>query len=67
MDLNKNATYHARTKHVDVIYHWISEVIEKNLMKLEKIHTDKNPLDIMTNVVSKGKLERCSKLAELNS
>ena len=48
-------------------YHWIREVIEKNLMKLEKIHTDKNPSDMMTKVVSKGKLELCSELAGLNS
>ena len=67
MDLSKNATYHARTKHVDVRYHWIREVVEKNLMKLEKIHTDKNSSDMMTKVVSKGKLELCSKLAGLNS
>ena len=67
MDLSKNATYHAHTKYVDVRYHWIREVIEKNLMKLEKIHTDKNPSDMMTKVVSKGKLELCSELARLDS
>ena len=31
-------------------------------MKLEKIHTDKNPSDMMTKVVSKGKLELCLEL-----
>ena len=67
MDLSKNATCHARTKHVDVRYHSIHEVNEKNLMKQEKIHTDKNSSDVMTKVVSKGKLELCSELAGLNS
>ena len=67
MDLSKNATYHAHTKYVDVRYHWIRDVIEKNLMKLQKTHTDKNPSYMMTKVVSKGKLELCSELAGLNS
>ena len=53
MDLIKNATYYARTKHVDVSYHWIREVIDKNLMKFENIHTDNNPSDMMTKVMSK--------------
>ena len=67
MDFSKNATYHARTKHVDVRYLLIREIIEKNLMKLEKIHTNKNPSDMMTKVMSKEKLELYSELAGLNS
>ena len=67
MDLSKNATYHALTKHVDVRYLWIHEVINKNLMNLEKIHTDKNSLEMMTKAVPKRKLELCLELAGLNS
>ena len=48
MDLSRNATYHSRTKHINVRYHWIHKIIEKQLMKLVKIHTDKNPTDMMT-------------------
>jgi hypothetical protein len=29
IDLSKNATYHSRTKHIDVSYHWLCEVIDK--------------------------------------
>ena len=50
MDLSKNATYHSRTKHIDVRYHWIREVMEKQEMKLKKIHIDGNPSDMMTMV-----------------
>ena len=28
IDLSKNTMYHARTKHVDVRYHWIMKAIE---------------------------------------
>lgn len=64
IDLNKNVTYHARMKHIYVRYNWIKEVIDKNLMKLEKTHTEKNPSNIMAMVVSKGDL--CSELVGLN-
>lgn len=67
MDVRKNATYHACIKFVNVRYHWVHEVINKNLMKLEKIYADKNSSDTMINVVSKGKLELYSELAELYS
>lgn len=34
MDLSKNTMYHARTKNIDVRYHWLRDVIEEQLMKL---------------------------------
>jgi hypothetical protein len=42
------------------------EVIDKKQMKLEKIHTEKNPSDMLTKVVPTGKLELCSQLTGLN-
>ena len=40
--LAKNPSFHSRTKHIDVRYHWIREAVSSKLLKLEKIHTDKN-------------------------
>ena len=31
IDLSKNTMYHARTKHIDVRYHWIKKAIEEQL------------------------------------
>ncbi|CAA0824274.1 cysteine-rich RLK (RECEPTOR-like protein kinase) 8 [Striga hermonthica] len=63
LDLSKNAMYHSRTKHIDVRYHWLRQVVEEQLFKLEKIHTDKNPGDMMmTKVVIGGKLQLCAKM-----
>jgi hypothetical protein len=28
MDLSKNVTYHFRTKHIDMRFHWLRDVIE---------------------------------------
>ena len=67
MDLSKNVAYHSRTKHIDVRYHWLRDVIDKKLMKLKKIHTNHNPSDVMTKVVPNNKFELCKKLASMSS
>ena len=38
--LSKNATFHSRSKHIDVRYHWIRDVFSSKASQLEKIHTD---------------------------
>ncbi|CAA0813910.1 cysteine-rich RLK (RECEPTOR-like protein kinase) 8 [Striga hermonthica] len=62
LDLSKNAMYHSRTKHIDVRYHWLRQVVEEQQFKLEKIHTDENPADMMTKVITRGKLQLCAEL-----
>ena len=66
MDLRKNAMYHARTKHIDVRYHWLRDVIEERHLKLKKVHTDKNGADMLTKVVLGSKLDVCSKLVGMS-
>ncbi|KAH9669389.1 Integrase catalytic domain-containing protein [Citrus sinensis] len=46
--LAKNQTYHARTKHIDVKYHYVREIIESSVVLLRKIDTKDNPLDMLT-------------------
>ncbi|CAL9011601.1 unnamed protein product, partial [Prunus brigantina] len=40
--LSKNPSFHSRSKHIDVQYHWIRDVLEFKQLQLEKIHTDDN-------------------------
>ena len=35
----KNSTFHSRTKHIELKYHFIRSVLDEELLKLEKIHT----------------------------
>ena len=66
IDLSKNATYHARTKHIDVGYHWIRDVLECHSVKIVKIHTNCNPSDMMTKVLTKDKQELCLDLVGMD-
>ncbi|KAL6319704.1 hypothetical protein AAG906_026774 [Vitis piasezkii] len=36
MDLSKSTMYHSRTKHIDVRYHWLRDIVEENATKLEE-------------------------------
>ena len=55
----KNYTFDARSKHIDIKYHWIRDVLNDKLLELEKIHTDHNGLDMLTKALTREKLEIC--------
>ena len=38
--LAKNPIFHAKTKHIDVKYHFIRDMLKNKLMKLVKVHTN---------------------------
>ena len=46
--LAKNPVFHAMTKHIDVKYQFIWDVLEDKHMELVKVHTDDNPADLLT-------------------
>ncbi|MCO5567257.1 hypothetical protein L7F22_020946 [Adiantum nelumboides] len=47
IQLARNPVFHAKTKHVDVKYHFIREVLEDKRLQLVKVHTDDNPADLL--------------------
>ncbi|CAL1361567.1 unnamed protein product [Linum trigynum] len=61
--LAKNASFHARSKHIDVRYHWIRDVLEMKQLQLEKIHTDENGSDMCTKTLPREKFEFCRSAA----
>ncbi|GJR78231.1 retrovirus-related pol polyprotein from transposon TNT 1-94 [Tanacetum coccineum] len=49
--------FHKRTKHIDIRYHWIRDVIEDGMLELNKVHTDDNASDMFTKAVAREKLK----------
>lgn len=41
----KNYTIHVRTKHIDVQYHFVQEIIGKGVIEVEKADAKENPTD----------------------
>lgn len=59
--------YHERTKHVDSKYQKIREIIEKGLVKVTKISTLINPVDIFTKIVLVSKFRVAMNLQMVKS
>ena len=58
--------YHSHSKHIEVRYNWLRLVIEQQSFELEKIHTDENPANMLTKVVSREKLKLCVGFVGMN-
>ncbi|KAL2518980.1 cysteine-rich RLK (RECEPTOR-like protein kinase) 8 [Abeliophyllum distichum] len=58
--LSKNPVYHDKTKHVDIKFHFVRDMVEKNTVDLIKIPTQFNPSDIGTFEQMKPKLDKVS-------
>jgi hypothetical protein len=57
--LAKNPVFHSRTKHIQMRYHFIRELINDGTLDLRKILGTKNPADMLTKVVTTDKLRLC--------
>ena len=60
--LAKNLVFHAKTKHIDVKYHFIWDVLEDKHMELVKVHTDDNPADLLTKGLASKRFAHCRAL-----
>ncbi|GJY33134.1 retrotransposon protein, putative, ty1-copia subclass [Tanacetum coccineum] len=68
--LSRNHIFHERTKHINVRYHFIREVLEAKTVKVLKVGTEHNVADALTKVVPGRKLQHCLELlsvADLDS
>ena len=57
--LAKNPAYHSKTKHIDVQYHFVRDMIEDKKVLLVKVDTLKNTVDALKKSVSSKKLSWC--------
>ena len=59
--------YHARTKHIDVRFHKIRELVSSGELLLEKVHTSKNAADMLTKPVTTKKFKHCLNLINVSN
>jgi hypothetical protein len=57
--LAKNPTYHSKTKHIDIQYHFVRDMIEEKKVLLMKVDTLKNVVDSLTKYVSTENFSWC--------
>ena len=64
--LTKDQMYHERTKHIDVKYHFIRDVIADKKVLVQKINTKDNPADMFTKALPVYKFKQCLDLIGLS-
>lgn len=52
--------YRPRTKHIDIRFHHIRELVENNVIKIEFVSTTENAADSLTKAVTAEKTQYCS-------
>ncbi|GJS49921.1 retrovirus-related pol polyprotein from transposon TNT 1-94 [Tanacetum coccineum] len=57
--LSRNDVFHERTKHINLRYHFIREVLEAKTVEVLKVGTEHNAADALTNAVPGHKLQHC--------
>nr|GEZ73948.1 retrovirus-related Pol polyprotein from transposon TNT 1-94 [Tanacetum cinerariifolium] len=60
--LSCNHVFHERTKHINVHYHFIREVLEAKTVEVLKVGTEHDSADALTKVVPGHKLQHCLEL-----
>jgi hypothetical protein len=65
--LVKNPTYHSKTKHIDIRYHFVRDMVEENKVLLMKVDTLNNVADSLTKYVSTEKFSWCRGSMGINS
>jgi hypothetical protein len=64
--LAMNQEYHARTKHIDVRFHKIRELVNTGELLLENIHTSENAADMLTKPITVDKFKHCLNLTNVS-
>jgi hypothetical protein len=64
--LAKNQVYHARTKHIDVRFHKIRELVATSELLLEKVHTSENAAYMLTKPITTDKFKHCLDLTNVS-
>ena len=64
--LATNPVYHKRTKHIDIRYHHVRDIVKNNEIVLKYCPTENMIADILTKNLAKIKHERFLKLMNLN-
>jgi hypothetical protein len=65
--LEKNPTYHSKTKHINVQYYFLRDMVEDKKVLLEKVDALKNVADSLTKFVNLEKFSWCKEMMGITS
>ena len=54
---SENQVFHDKTKHVKIKYHYIEDMVQRGVVKLQYIVTEEHIADMLTNPLARVKFE----------
>ena len=57
INISKNPIQHSRTKHIDIRHHFIRDLVEEKVIKLEHVATELQLADIFTKALDASQFE----------
>ena len=54
IDISKNPVKHSKTKHIEIRYHFIRDLVERKIVALEYIFTKRQNVDIFAKPLDKS-------------
>jgi hypothetical protein len=53
----ENHVFHDRSKHIEIRYHYICDMVQRGALKLQYVSTDEQVADVLTKPLSRVKFE----------
>jgi hypothetical protein len=55
--MTKNHVFHDKSKHIEIRYHYIRDMVQRGAVKLQYVGTDEQVADVLTKPLSRVKFE----------
>ena len=67
INLYENSVQHSKSKHIEISYHFIRDLVEDKVVCLEFIHTDNQKVDIFTKPLDGPRFESLRKTIDVGT
>ena len=57
VNLSENLVFHDKSKHIEIKYHYIKDMVQRRVAKLQYVATNEQIVDVLTKPLSRVKFE----------